>query len=178
MAVDHLGGLLVRNVNDTGALFGQERDVGFGLGSRVVDDLGARGELGSAYEYRWGGAYHSSYWVDPKEELVVVYLAQLIPAANLDDHARFRALVYQAIDATNRAAAAVRGSRVTAPRIKTAPAEWAGPAPGPGSPAPSPRRTGLHGTSRTAIPVCDQTDLRVLVARARKPPGGLLCGRD
>ena len=101
MTVDHLGGLLVRNVNDTGALFGAEPGVGFGLGFRVVDDLGARGALGSAGEYGWGGAYHSSYWVDPKEELVVVYLAQLIPAGNLDDHAKFRALVYQAIDTAN-----------------------------------------------------------------------------
>ena len=101
MTVDHLGGLLVRNVNDTGALFGAEPGVGFGLGFRVVDDLGARGALGSAGEYGWGGAYHSSYWVDPEEELVVVYLAQLIPAGNLDDHAKFRALVYQAIDTTN-----------------------------------------------------------------------------
>ena len=100
MTVDHLGGLLVRNVNDTGVLFGAEPGVGFGLGFRVVDDLGARGALGSA-EYGWGGAYHSSYWVDPQEELVVVYLAQLIPAGNLDDHAKFRALVYQAIDTTN-----------------------------------------------------------------------------
>ena len=66
----------------------------------MVDDLGARGALGSA-EYGWGGAYHSSYWVDPQEELVVVYLAQLIPSGNLDDHAKFRALVYQAIDTTN-----------------------------------------------------------------------------
>ena len=30
-----------------------------------------------------------------------MYLAQLIPAGNLDDHAKFRALIYQAIDATN-----------------------------------------------------------------------------
>ena len=101
MTVDHLGGLLVRNVNDTGALFGAEPGVGFGLGFRVVDDLGARGALGSAGEYGWGGAYHSSYWVDPQEELVVVYLAQLIPAGNVDDHAKFRALVYQAIDTAN-----------------------------------------------------------------------------
>ena len=105
MTVDHLGGLLIRNVNDTGALFGEESGVGFGLGFRIVDDLGARGELGSAGEYGWGGAYHSSYWVDPKEDhpsaMVVVYLAQLIPAGNVDDHARFRALVYQAIDTTN-----------------------------------------------------------------------------
>ena len=101
MTVDHLGGLLVRNVNDTGALFGAEPGVGFGLGFRTVEDLGARGSLGSAGEYGWGGAYHSSYWVDPKEKLVVVYLAQLIPAGNLDDHAKFRALIYQAIDTTN-----------------------------------------------------------------------------
>ena len=101
MTVDHLGGLLMRNVNDTGALFGEESGVGFGLGFRIVDDLGARGELGSAGEYGWGGAYHSSYWVDPKQELVVVYLAQLIPAGNLDDHAKFRALVYQVIDTAN-----------------------------------------------------------------------------
>lgn len=101
MTVDHLDGLLVRNVTDTGTLFGQERGVGFGLGFRVVDDLGARGAPGSTGEYGWGGAYHSSFWVDPEEELVAVYLAQLIPAGNLDDHSKFRALVYQAIDTAN-----------------------------------------------------------------------------
>ena len=101
MTVDHLGGLLVRNVNETGGLFGSERGVGFGLGFRVVEDLGARGLPGSTGEYGWGGAYHSSYWVDPEEELVVVYLAQLIPAGGLDDQARLRALIYQAIDAGN-----------------------------------------------------------------------------
>ncbi|MYH23286.1 MAG: beta-lactamase family protein [Acidobacteria bacterium] len=101
MTVDHLGGLLVRDLNDASAVFGAERGVGFGLGFRVVEDVGAHGVPGSEGLYGWGGAYHSSYWVDPKEELVVVYLAQLIPAGNLDDHAKFRALVYQAIDAAN-----------------------------------------------------------------------------
>ena len=99
MTVDHLGGLLVRDLNDASAVFGAERGVGFGLGFRVVEDVGAHGVPGSEGIYGWGGAYHSSYWVDPEEELVVVYLAQLIPAGNLDDHAKFRALVYQAIDA-------------------------------------------------------------------------------
>jgi CubicO group peptidase (beta-lactamase class C family) len=70
---------------------------GFGLGFSVVEDLGARGTAGSEGEYGWGGAYHSTYWVDPKEELVVVYLTQLIPAGNLDDQGKLRALVYQAI---------------------------------------------------------------------------------
>ena len=71
--------------------------MGFGLGFSVVEDLGERGALGSEGEFGWGGAYHSTYWVDPAEGLVVVYLTQVIPAAGLDDHQKLRALVYQAI---------------------------------------------------------------------------------
>ncbi len=70
---------------------------GFGLGFSIVEDVGARGLPGSKGEFGWGGAYHSTYWVDPTEELVVVYLTQLIPAGGLDDHGRLRALIYQAI---------------------------------------------------------------------------------
>jgi CubicO group peptidase (beta-lactamase class C family) len=85
MTVDHLGGKPYRE--------GQ----GFGLGFSVVKDLGERGQPGSVGEYGWGGAYHSTYWVDPKEQLVVVYFTQLIPARGLDDQDKLRALVYQAI---------------------------------------------------------------------------------
>ncbi len=70
---------------------------GFGLGFSVVKDVGARGEPGSVGEFGWGGAYHSTYWVDPVEKLVVVYLTQLNPAGDIDDFARLRALVYQSI---------------------------------------------------------------------------------
>ncbi|HUG39333.1 MAG TPA: serine hydrolase domain-containing protein, partial [Longimicrobiales bacterium] len=70
---------------------------GFGLGFYVVEEPGIRGVPGSAGEFGWGGAYHSAYWVDPEEELVVVYFTQVIPAAGLDDHGRLRALIYQAI---------------------------------------------------------------------------------
>jgi CubicO group peptidase (beta-lactamase class C family) len=78
------------------AIYG-EQAYGFGLGVQVTTDLGAAAHLGSRGEYGWGGAYHSSYWVDPAEELVVVYMTQLIPAGAIADHARVRALVYQAI---------------------------------------------------------------------------------
>ncbi|MBT6548788.1 MAG: serine hydrolase, partial [Gammaproteobacteria bacterium] len=44
-----------------------------------------------------GGAYHSTYWVDPVEDLVVVYLTQIIPATGLDDHITLRNGIYQAI---------------------------------------------------------------------------------
>ncbi len=70
---------------------------GFGLGFYVVEDLGARGWPGSAGEFGWGGAYHTTYWVDPREDLVVVHLTQLVPAGAVDDQAKVRALVYQAI---------------------------------------------------------------------------------
>lgn len=70
---------------------------GFGLGFSVVKDLGTRGEPGSVGEFGWGGAYHSTYWVDPREQLVVVYLTQLNPAGDVDDFGKLRALVYQAI---------------------------------------------------------------------------------
>ncbi|HEX6996906.1 MAG TPA: serine hydrolase domain-containing protein [Gammaproteobacteria bacterium] len=70
---------------------------GFGLGFAVVEDVGARGAPGSVGEFGWGGAYHTTYWVDPREDLVVVYLTQLLPSNGLDDHDKVRALVYQAI---------------------------------------------------------------------------------
>jgi CubicO group peptidase (beta-lactamase class C family) len=86
MTTDHVGGL-----------YPWDPGVGFGLGFSVVVDLGLRGVPGSVGEYGWGGAYHSTYWVDPVEGLLVVYLTQVIPARYLDDHQKLRALVYQAI---------------------------------------------------------------------------------
>ena len=71
---------------------------GFGLGFAVVSDLGAWGQPGSVGEFSWGGAYHTSYWVDPAEELTVVYMTQVLPAPGLDDFSKVRALIYQALD--------------------------------------------------------------------------------
>ena len=68
MLSDHLGGIPFRP--------GQ----GFGLGFSITHDPAAAGLPGSAGEFGWGGAYHSTYWADPKEEMVVVYLTQIIPA--------------------------------------------------------------------------------------------------
>ena len=72
--------------------------MGFGLGFETRDDVGAAGKPGSVGEFGWGGAYHSTYWVDPAEGLTVVYLTQLIPAGDIDDHGKLRALIYQALD--------------------------------------------------------------------------------
>lgn len=88
MTVDHLDGIPFRE--------GQ----GFGLGFWVRKDVGAAGLHGSVGEYGWGGAYHSQYWVDPAERLVVVHLTQLIPAGSFNDHDRVRALIYSALTET------------------------------------------------------------------------------
>jgi CubicO group peptidase (beta-lactamase class C family) len=70
---------------------------GFGLGFETVDDLGLSGRYGSEGEFSWGSAYFSRYWVDPKEQLVAVFLAQLLPAGGLDLQEKVRVLVNQAI---------------------------------------------------------------------------------
>jgi CubicO group peptidase (beta-lactamase class C family) len=85
MTVNHLGKVTFR------------AGEGFGLGYSVLINLGERGTPGTEGEYGWGGAYGSTYWVDPKENLVVVYFKQLIPTNNLDDQSKLRALIYQAI---------------------------------------------------------------------------------
>ena len=82
--------------NHVGDLY-QAPGTGFGLGFSVLLDVGAAGAPGSEGTFGWGGAYHSTYWVDPVEDLVVLYFTQVIPATGLDDHGRLRALVYSAI---------------------------------------------------------------------------------
>lgn len=81
--------------NHVGDLMGNGS--GFGLGFQVRLDLGAAGQLGSEGDYGWGGAYHTTYWVDPAERLVVVYFTQLRRNLPVDDHAKLRALVYGAL---------------------------------------------------------------------------------
>tara|TARA_B100002049_G_C15835732_1_gene272976 strand:- start:33 stop:584 length:552 start_codon:yes stop_codon:yes gene_type:complete len=87
ITVDHIRGIE----------FPWENGIGFGLGFSILKDLGSRGTPGTVGEYGWGGAYHSTYWVDPKESLVVVYFTQLIPALDIDDHDKLRTLIYQSI---------------------------------------------------------------------------------
>lgn len=69
----------------------------FGLGFRIIGDLGRHGELGSIGAYSWGGAFYTSYWIDPQENLVGVLMSQLRPA-NTDIADRFNTLVYQALE--------------------------------------------------------------------------------
>lgn len=69
----------------------------FGLGFTVVGDLGKKGELGSVGSYSWGGAFCTSYWIDPRENLIGVFMSQVRPVKS-DIRAKFSTLVYQALE--------------------------------------------------------------------------------
>ncbi len=68
---------------------------GFGLGSRVLMDVGLSGMPGTVGEFGWAGAATTYYWVDPAESFAGVFMTQY---QGLDEPQRdFRALAYQAI---------------------------------------------------------------------------------
>jgi CubicO group peptidase (beta-lactamase class C family) len=52
---------------------------------------------GTPGAFAWGGAYYTTYWVDPVEKLVAVFMTQLLPAGAIDLHDKFKVMVYQSI---------------------------------------------------------------------------------
>lgn len=69
---------------------------GFGLGSRVLMDVPQSGAPGSVGEFGWSGAAKTHYWVDPRAELVGVFMTQSMMSFDLPE-LDLRALAYQAI---------------------------------------------------------------------------------
>lgn len=82
--------------NHVGTLY-QNGALGWGLGFEVVEQTGRAPRYGAAGEFSWSGAYHTTYWADPAEKLVVVFMSQLLPAGTTNLTARVRTLVNQAI---------------------------------------------------------------------------------
>ena len=70
---------------------------GFGFGFGVVTEAGADLGLGSPGTFSWGGFYYTYFWVDPKLELIGIFMAQLHPWGDLSVWDQFRKLVYGAI---------------------------------------------------------------------------------
>jgi CubicO group peptidase (beta-lactamase class C family) len=69
----------------------------FGLSFAILDDLGKGGDLGTEGTYDWGGAAGTKFWIDPEEELIGIFMVQILPhRTRMGDE--FRTLTYQAID--------------------------------------------------------------------------------
>ena len=75
--------------------------VGFGLGFAVTMDSARTLIPGSAGEFWWGGAATTSFWIDPAEELIAIFMTQLIPSNAYPVRREIRTLVYSAITDSN-----------------------------------------------------------------------------
>jgi CubicO group peptidase (beta-lactamase class C family) len=70
---------------------------GFGLTVAVSKGPAATGVVGTAGSFMWGGAASTTFWVDPAEELAVVFMTQLMPSGTFDFGGQLRSLVYGAL---------------------------------------------------------------------------------
>lgn len=86
MTSDHLGEIE----------FAQRPGYGFGLGFAIRTDVGLAVVPGSLGEFNWGGAYGTSFWIDPAEDFIGIFMIQLRPAPRAYRQ-QFKGLAYQAI---------------------------------------------------------------------------------
>lgn len=86
MTADHLG-----NVP------GQDPGMGFGLGFQIRRDAGVAGLQGSVGEYGWAGNAGTIFWIDPKEQLVAIYMVQVNDGDRVYLRNQFRSLVSQTL---------------------------------------------------------------------------------
>ena len=70
----------------------------FGLGFAVVSEKGSANNPSQVGTYSWGGAFKTSYWVDPKEKMVIVFYRQLLNTTHNELADKFRVLAYSALN--------------------------------------------------------------------------------
>ncbi len=75
--------------------------VGFGLGFSVTMDPARTLIPGSPGEYAWGGAATTSFWIDPAEELITIFMTQVLPSSAYPLRRELRTMVYAAITDSN-----------------------------------------------------------------------------
>ncbi|WP_407176020.1 serine hydrolase domain-containing protein [Bradyrhizobium sp. STM 3562] len=75
--------------------------IGFGLGFSVTLDPAKTLIPGSRGEYSWGGAATTSFWIDPAEELITIFMTQVLPSSAYPLRRELRTMVYAAITESN-----------------------------------------------------------------------------
>lgn len=73
-------------------------DMGFGLGFGVDGVKSPLAELGSVGAFGWGGFFYTLFSIDPKEQMIVIFMAQLHPTGDLTLDRQVHELAYQAIN--------------------------------------------------------------------------------
>lgn len=72
--------------------------IGYGFGIGIVVDPSKTGGIGSKGTFQWGGAAHTTFFVDPKEEMIGIFLTAVFPQLMFDTDIQFRKLVYNAVE--------------------------------------------------------------------------------
>jgi CubicO group peptidase (beta-lactamase class C family) len=75
--------------------------IGFGLGFSVTMNPAQTLILGSPGEYAWGGAATTAFWIDPAEELIAIFMTQVLPSSAYPIRRELRTMVYAAITDSN-----------------------------------------------------------------------------
>lgn len=70
---------------------------GFGLTFAVNLGPGKSAEVGSEGEYNWGGAAGTSFWIDPKEHMMGVFLVNVLPSNEVVARGQFKRMAYEAL---------------------------------------------------------------------------------
>ena len=96
MTSDHLGTRIAAPLQPGELLLGTPGYT-FGLGFAVRQGDGVAGVPGSAGEFMWAGYAGTYFWVDPKEEIVGVYMTQAPSPIRAYYRRMFKSLVYQAL---------------------------------------------------------------------------------
>lgn len=71
--------------------------MGFGIGGSVVLDPAHTKTMGSVGDFSWGGMASTLFWIDPIEQLSVVFFTQLLPSSTYPSRAELKALVHAAL---------------------------------------------------------------------------------
>jgi CubicO group peptidase (beta-lactamase class C family) len=85
---------MMRAVHVSDTLPGRQPGEGYGLSVRVVNDHAKRGTLLSDGSFGWSGAYGTHFFVDPKEQVVAVFMVQ---TSNQEVNLDFENMVMQSI---------------------------------------------------------------------------------
>ena len=75
--------------------------IGFGLGFSVTLDPARTLIPGSRGEYAWGGAATTSFWIDPAEQLIAIFMTQVLPSTATAIRRELRTMIYSAITDSN-----------------------------------------------------------------------------
>jgi CubicO group peptidase (beta-lactamase class C family) len=76
---------------------GRPPGLGFGLGFEVRTSVGDSALPGSLGEYGWAGNAGTLFWIDPKEQLIAIYMVQVDDRVRIMLRNQFRTMVQSAI---------------------------------------------------------------------------------